>query len=246
MMSRSAMSLLGAALSLPLVTGCARKAPEIATVAPPAPAPVARAPMPRPPMRAATNLNIPAPDANGRYPTPNQNLSEAGHLWHLRSALNVAVLQCAKAGDPAETQYNAFLTRHRTRLSAAYATLEREYRGRHPGDWRDAFDDAMTRVYNFYAQPPARQAFCAAGLEAITAAATVEPAALSAHASQALAALDRPFTDFYRAYADYRVELAAWNAGGSAATPRLAVDPAILMADTQVTLGGTRVRYAGR
>ena len=73
-----------------------------------------------------------------------------------------------------------------------------------------AYDEAMTRLYNYFAQPGAKPAFCAAA-----ATVTNDIAAggsLGAAAGPALAALDRPFGDFYRAYDSYRVALAAWQA----------------------------------
>ncbi|UZK68438.1 hypothetical protein OKW76_10220 [Sphingomonas sp. S1-29] len=242
-MSRTRYLMLPMLALLPVLAGCART-PVAVAVAPPA-APVVAAPMPRPPLNAAPTLALPQPAADGSFVTPNRGLSPAATIWHLRAALNVAVLQCAKPGDPAEAGYNAFLAAHKADLAAAFKTLEREYRGRAGAQWQDAFDDSMTRLYNFYAQPPARAAYCAAAEPLIAQAAATTPATLPAFAPGALAALDRPFTDFYAAYHGYRIELAQWKAGQAPAVPRLTVDPQIFVAGTDVTVRG-RVMFAAR
>ncbi|TKD50028.1 hypothetical protein [Sphingomonas baiyangensis] len=246
---KSAVALLAL---IPLVAGCAREAPEVAVVVPPPAPPAAPAPMPRPPMGAAATLTLPQPAPDGSFVTPNRALSAAATAWHLRAALNVAVLQCARPGDPMEAGYNQFLKAHKTALASAHSTLAREYRAAHGAQAQDAFDDAMTRLYNFYAQPPARSGFCAAAAPLVAQAAALPADGLADFAAPTLAALDVPFTDFYRAYAQYRQDLAAWHAGRSkpvmvaaVAAPRLAVDPALLMADASVTARGG-VRYAAR
>ena len=96
-------------------------------------------------------------------------------------------------------RYNAMLTTQKAALAEAQAALAAEYRAG-GGDWQDRYDDAMTRLYNYFSQSFARDAFCAAAGEALADAATVQPAAFASFAAQRLPALDRPFTDFYRAY----------------------------------------------
>lgn len=229
-MSRIRYLMLPLLALLPVLGGCARKPVEV--VAAPPIAPLVTMPMPRPPLNAAPTLNLPQPAADGSFVTPNRGLSPAATIWHLRAGLNVAVLQCVKPGDPAEAGYNAFLAAHKADLSAAFKALESEYRGRAGAQWQDAFDDSMTRLYNFYAQPPARTAFCAAAEPLVAQAAATTAATLPAFAPAALAVLDRPFTDFYAAYHDYRIELARWKAGQVPAVPRLEVDPKIFSGST--------------
>lgn len=244
-----------AALALALAS-CAKHKEEVAS-APPPPAPVAQ-PMPRPPMNAATGLALPQPAVDGSFATPNRGLSSVATTWHLRAALNVAVLQCAHAGDPMETQYNAFLKTHKAALARAHDALKAEYRKAHGSNWQDRFDDEQTRLYNFYAQPPARAAFCRTAAPLIASAATTPVGGLDTFAAPALASLDKPFTDFYRAYAQYRSDLVAWQSQRAGAiqmaairsapvdsTPRLTVDPDLMMADTRVTANG-RVQLAKR
>ncbi|MFL9839676.1 hypothetical protein ABS767_01760 [Sphingomonas sp. ST-64] len=226
-------------LTLPLLalaSGCAR--PERTTapapLAVPAPPPVPTA-APRAPDGAAANLVIPARLTDGSYATPNRGVSAAAAAWHLRAAFNVAALNC---NDPeVAPAYNRFLKAHRTALKAAHQALSREF-----GD-ASAFDPAMTRLYNYFAQPPVMAQFCAAALPLLREAATVPAGDFAAFAPRALAAIDRPFTDFYARYDAWRVDLAAWQRGEGAA-PRLRYDDAVFAAVPTVT-GGTQ-RLAGR
>ncbi|MFZ3483238.1 hypothetical protein [Sphingomonas sp. 3-13AW] len=223
------------------MAGCARK-PEPAPPPPPAPAPApAPAPMPTPPSGSATGLNTPTALPDGSYPTPNRALSSAGAVWHLRSALNVAALQCNVSDPSVVAQYNALIKTQAKTLAAAYKALSGEYR-KGGGDWEDRFDDSMTRVYNFFAQPPVQKAFCDRAVPMMTAAAALPAGGFESFAAGALAQLDQPFVDFYRRYDMYRVELAAWKSGGQSPIPRLGVDPVVLLGSNEVTLAkGVRV-----
>ena len=83
-------------------------------------------------------------------------LSQAATVWQLRSGLNVAALACRGAGEAAIVAgYNRLLADHRAELASVYRTVAREYGS------ESAFDAAMTRTYNTYAQPAAQAALCA-------------------------------------------------------------------------------------
>ncbi len=220
-----------------LLNGCSKKVPEVVAAAPPPVAAPAPAPMPRPPLGAAANLTIPGATTDGGYATINRALTADAALWHLRSALNVAALQCDVADPAGVAHYNRLLKVHAARFAAAHRALEAEYR-RGGGDWQDRFDDAMTRVYNYFAQPPVRAQFCATALPMLAQVAEIPAGGLDGFAGAGLASLDQPFVDFYRAYDRYRIELAQWQAGQG---PKLAVDPQVLLASTEVTGGGYRV-----
>lgn len=207
-------------VGLGLLAGCAKKPVDIMVVAPPPPP--APAVMPKPPRSAALNLAIPAPLADGSFATPNRNLSGAASIWHLRSGLNVAALQC---GTASSDQYNAMLRVHKTALATAFKSLEGEYRAR-GGDWQDRFDDTMTRLYNYFAQPPAQRGFCEAAMPVLAEAATVAPDAFEGFARTAIARIDQPFADFWGEYHRYRVDLAAWRAAQPGGAPALAVGTA--------------------
>jgi hypothetical protein len=187
-----------AALAL---ASCAHHRTPVAEAPPPAPVPVAYAPLPR---YATPGMLIPAPSADGTYPTPNQGLSAAGTVWHLRAALNVAALSCPEPERSTITDaYNAMLVSRKKELAAAQTALAAEYRGQ-SGD----FDSSMTSLYNFFAQLPARPGFCAAAASVMTSLSAVPANGLSDAAPEALAALDRPFTQFYAAYDAWRMHRA--------------------------------------
>lgn len=199
------------AAGLALLAGCAVK-PKVAAVEPPPPAPVAPPPLPMP-KGAYVGMQIPALMSDGRYVTPNVNLSADGAVWHLRAALNVAALAC-RGPDEATivAGYNALLTRQKATLNGAQTRLTAEYKNRFGakgGDWQDRYDDQMTRLYNFFSQSQARTAFCNAAVATLADSATVTAAELPAFAAGRLAVLEKPFTDFYAAYDAWRAERAA-------------------------------------
>lgn len=179
------------------------------------------------PPGATPGMLVPYRLADGSYPTPNRALSSAASLWHLRAGLNVAALSCRGAGgDGIVAGYNAWLTQQKAVLARAQTTYAAEYKTQGGRDWQDRYDDAMTRLYNFFSQTPARPAFCAAATRAIAALGSADAATLPTVAVAQLKELDAPFTDFYRAYD-------AWRSGGTvviasaaapAPHPRLDVD----------------------
>lgn len=191
-------------LAASLLAGCATQ--QVAK-APPEKTPVSS--RPRAPYGASDNLVTPPLAPDGRYATINHGIGEAETLWHLRAALNVAALGCRGTAEKSiVASYNKFLQRHKKALAAAYAAEKRGYRDRQAV----GFDAHMTRVYNFFAQPPAQAPFCREAAAVSAEAATVPQAGLQAFAQSALPRLEAPFTQFYRAYDDYRRALAAWEA----------------------------------
>lgn len=203
---RQIIALTG--IGLALLAGCAVRPKRVAVappppVATPTPAPLA---MPR---GAYVGMQIPALMADGRYATPNRNLSADGTVWHLRAALNVAALACRGPDEAAIIAgYNALLARQKDGLGTAQARLTAEYKAG-GGDWQDRYDDEMTRLYNFFSQSQAREAFCNAAAATLADGATIAPADLPAFAAGRLAVLEKPFTDFYAAYDAWRAQRAA-------------------------------------
>lgn len=121
---------------------------------------------------------------------------EAGDMervWHLRAALNVAALQCARSSaSPLVKDYNLILTRHRAVLAQAYAAKQARFQQAGGKAWQKAMDRHMTQLYNHWAWPPAQDRFCAAATEAARRAALVAPDGFAAYAPRALAAVDQP------------------------------------------------------
>lgn len=146
--------------------------------------------------RSAIPVAPAPPVAVGPSPAPtpiNAGLSPAAALWHLRAGLNVAALACRGPGEAAlVARYNALLAAHGAALHEAEAAYLAEFRAA-GGDWRDRYDDAQTRLYNFFGQARGRAGLCAAAGAAFAAIDGADDASLAAVAPGHLTALDRPF-----------------------------------------------------
>jgi hypothetical protein len=187
--------------ALSLLAGCASKPAVVAVVPPTIMVPV---PAPAMPKGASPNMVIPVAFPDGSYATPNRNLTTAAKVWHLRAALNVAALACRGPQEAVIVAgYNAMLSAQKPVLAKAEATYASEWKSG-GGDWQDRYDDAMTRLYNFFSQSPSRDAFCAAAGTVLAQSAGVSAEAMPAFAAQNLPALEQPFTDFYRAFDAWR------------------------------------------
>ena len=202
--------------------GCAtRQAPPPAAIA----ATPSLPPRPLPPSGYVAAQAMPAVDAEGRYVTPNQHLSPAATVWHVRSALNVAALAC-RGGDEAAliATYNVMLKQQAAPFAKANKAVQAEER-QGGGDWQTRHDVAMTKLYNFFAQPFAQAGFCTVAGEALRQAATLPPADLERFSMSTLVALEEPFLDAFAASDGYRQQLAAWDGRygtGRDAGPQLA------------------------
>jgi len=167
---------------------------------------------PLPPAGSTMNQLIPAMAADGRYDTVNHSISRDQMAWHVRAALNVAALGCRDAAErETVAAYNAMLGRHRAPLAAADAAVKGQYRARYGAGWDSRHDRDMTRVYNFFAQPPAQPGFCRVAREVLAEVGQVAPGQFAAFAADALPRLEQPFTDFYRDYDAWRAADRAWH-----------------------------------
>jgi len=181
---------------------------------------------PQAPAGAARNQAIPPLGPDGRYVTLNQGLSPDETSWHVRAALNVAALGCRDAMERATVAaYNRLIARHSAVLAAAASGVKTSYRARYGAGWEPVHDRDMTRLYNFFAQPPAQLRFCAVARDVLAEAQTVRPADFAVFAAAALPRLEAPFTDFYRDYDAYRTAYAAWRSGAGAPAMAMAVVP---------------------
>ena len=155
-----------------ILAGCARHREPVAVVAAPAP-PLAVAPPPVSPI--------------------NRSLSPAATVWHLRVALNVAALACrGEAEAQIVADYNGLLRGRASELGTVQRTLSAEFKAR-GGDWQDSYDDAMTRLYNFFSQAQVRDDFCRTAAGVLAEARTLPAAELPAFADAKLPLLDAPF-----------------------------------------------------
>lgn len=194
--------LLLALVAASVLAGCGPKARVV---------PIASAPPPaaqEPAFGGYGNLVVPARLADGGFATPNHGLSDAGAIWHLRAGLNVAALSCRGSQEAALIAgYNALLSRNRADFDRAYKTLGSEYGS------AAAFDGAMTKLYNYYALPPAQAGLCAVAPGVLADAATLPASEFAAFAPAALARIDRPYTQVF-------AKQEAWLAGRDQPTAR--------------------------
>jgi hypothetical protein len=229
---------LPAAVLAAALASCAAPPPPPPPPPPPKPKPyVPPPPKPRPPAGASDNLTIPPLDANGLRQSINRNISSTQMLWNLRSAFNVAALNCS---DPKHAEilprYKAFLKNYTATLAATNRKVDAEFKARYGAKFTAPREAYMTSVYNHFALPPAMNEFCNAALavtgdlDAITPAApkapplkkgakaapvrtpTLKPAELEAFAVRSLPNIEIVYDDFYRRYEQYRLDLAEWNA----------------------------------
>jgi len=164
-------------------------------------------------MGAVAIMAIPPMSPSGVRQTVNAGLTPAQTTWNLRSALNVAALNCL---DPQYTglveNYGTYLTNNAKQLSATNRALQAEFRQKYGATFRDVQDSYMTQVYNYYALPPAKNLFCDVAYQISLEALTMDPANLDAFSATALQRVEAAFEQFFAAYEDYRTNVAAWDA----------------------------------
>lgn len=210
----AARCLFISAAALALVGNRPKPAP-VAPPPPPPPAPVVVAipPAPVPPLGAPANLVIPPVGVNGKRVTTNAGLSPDQIVWNLRSALNVAALDCLQP-QHAEivVDYRSLLRIHAKRLAVANRGVDSGFRARFGAGYVRQREAYLTRLYNFYAFPPTLQNFCDVALLVGRDMRTVPSAQLHNFAAANLPKIDAVFEDFYGKYAQYQSDLAAWRA----------------------------------
>ncbi|MBA3054714.1 MAG: hypothetical protein FP826_07230 [Sphingomonadales bacterium] len=202
-----------------LLASCATKAPP---PPPPPPITVVIPPKPVPPRGAADNFTVPAIGADGVRQTVNAHLSAAQTTWNLRSALNVAALNCVRAEDAdILAGYKSLLKEHGKSLTTANKALDQEFRQKYGSAYIAPRERYMTQVYNYFALPPTRERFCTAARAVAREAATVKKGELEAFAARSLPQLESVYEAFFQDYEKYRHDLAAWQAqyGARTASP---------------------------
>lgn len=180
---------------------------------PPPPVVVYIPPRPTPPLGAAPTTLIPPLDTTGVRQTINAGISSNQAVWNLRSAFNVAALNCMQP-EHGEIlgAYKGFLKVNRVGLARANAAVNAEFQKRYGKAYIRPREAYMTRVYNYYAFPPTLVTFCDAALAIARESRTVKPAELPVFARRSIAALDVVFENFFRSFEQYRVDAAAWDA----------------------------------
>lgn len=208
----AAPSLVTAGLAIGLAS-CAPKPAPPPPPPPPPPKVVVIPPMPKAPNGASGNISIPPADANGLRQSLNRNISPAQMVWNLRSAYNVAALNCT---GPAHAdilpRYKTFLTAHAKTLNAVNKRLDAEFKAKYGSKFIAPREAYITAVYNHFALPPTLSDFCDAVMAVSRDGVAVKSADLEAFAARSLPNIEVVFDDFYRRYEIYRTELAIWQA----------------------------------
>jgi hypothetical protein len=113
--------------------------------------------------------DLTSPPMTGAEPESGVNLPgatavelNAGLLWNLRAALNVAALQCDFEPTLLTTSnYNAMLAQHRIELGSAFKTVGDYFiRTQGPKLGQKQFDQYGTRTYSAFSTVQAQRNFC--------------------------------------------------------------------------------------
>ena len=169
---------------------------------------------PVPPGGASYTMMLPPLQADGQRTTLNSNLDDSTALWHFRSAWNVAALNCLGSDQTAILQgYASFLKKYSRALAAANAAIDQRFVRQNGSQARGirAREAYMTQLYNYFALPPANEAFCNAALGLASEYLAAPPASASELAAAGLPRFEAVFQDFFRQYQEYQVASAAWD-----------------------------------
>ena len=202
-------------------------------------------PRPRAPGAAAPTFQPPQQLADGTRLTLNYGLSPEQNVWHLRSAWNVAALNCLQVSySGMAEEYGNFLNAHEADLRSINTGLDRTFRAEHGSGYARIRDTYMTRVYNYFALPPAKRYFCDAMQGVAQRHAAANPADLRAWSTTELANVEAAFDAFYDDFEQWRVNVAEWDRlyGAEYGAP-YGVYPQSYSAP--VTVGPTSIEQAG-
>lgn len=167
---------------------------------------------PRPPAGVDSAYVLPAKDLEGRFLTPNVGLGPLETMFNFRSALNVAALSCVTAANTAQRDgYNQFLKLHKKVLADANKAIDAKYRREHGGDGLRIRDSRMTKLYNHFAYPPVKGAFCAKTARYLAAANATPSKDLEVYTLTALADIEQDFQDHFRRIEAFQAELRTWQ-----------------------------------
>ena len=210
-----AITVLGGAA---LFAGCATKQPPPPPPPPPPPVQEVFEPVPYrplPPGGAYYVMTMPTRGPDGKRMTVNSDLSDDQLVWNLRSAWNVAALNCLTPEyDPILQGYRAFLTKNVKPLKAVNDRIEKSYNSRFrvKRDAMIARDGYTTKVYNFFAEPAARAGFCRAALDMANRALAAPPTDPLSFTRANFDGLMVPFEQFFDDFEVYQQAAAEWDA----------------------------------
>lgn len=207
---------------LALLASCAAPPPP----APPPP-PAAIPSRPVPPGGASLTTPIPPKDAYGLRQTVNAGISKAQTTWNMRSAYNVAALNCSGSQYASILDgYKRFIRTHEKGLLATYKAVDAEWRGRFGSSFVRERESYSTRVYNYFALPPVLPGFCNEMVGVAAESGSVPSSDLDGFSARSLGRVEGVFEKFYQDFEQYQKNAAAWDATyGSGRSPQ-ALGPA--------------------
>jgi hypothetical protein len=115
----------------------------------------------RPPPVNAQPLTGAEPESGVNLPGATPTELQAGLLWNLRAALNVAALQCDF--EPTlltASNYNAMIAQHQAELAGAFSTVGKYFTRVNGPSGAKLFDQYGTRIYSAYSTVQAQRIFC--------------------------------------------------------------------------------------
>ena len=166
-------------------------------------------------MGAAYVMDVPQMGPDGRRITVLSNPSADERIWYFRSAWNVAALNCTgPVYQPILDGYSTFIKDHARALKQVNDRIDATYRKDYSvaRDAIKAREKTMTTVYNYFALPPARAAFCQAALDVAALALATPKYDPAVFATANFSTLETPFANFFTAYEEYQRDSAAWDA----------------------------------
>ncbi|MCB2080439.1 MAG: hypothetical protein KDE55_22450, partial [Novosphingobium sp.] len=109
-------------------------------------------PRPWPPMGAAPNLTIPQIGPDGIRRTVNTGISHYQTVWNMRSAYNVAALNCQKPEHAAILNgYKQFLKDNSKALTKVNGELDKQFKSDYGSKYIRERETYNTQVYNYFA-----------------------------------------------------------------------------------------------
>ena len=204
-----------AASLLVLASGVEAKPKKVPPPPPPPPPPIIVyiPPRPTPPLGASPLFKVPPLGLDGTRQNINTKIGPVQTVWNLRSAYNVAALDCLRP-EHAEilVGYKRFLKIYKVGLLKANRGVDADYRKRFGTAFIRPREAYMTQVYNYYAFPPTLPNFCDAALAMARESMTLKPLGLTAFAQRYVPQFDLVYENFYRSYDQYKSDAAAWDA----------------------------------
>ena len=211
---RALLFSLGCAVALTSSAADARKRQPPPPPPPPPPVVVLPPPpRPVPPFGASALVVVPPILPDGLFQSVNRQITPSQIVWNLRSAFNVAALDCRDTKyDVILTGYRAFIKKHAKALQLANRKVDAEFRAQYGARFIPSREKYMTAVYNHFAAPPTLPAFCDAVMAVNKDAEALKLAGLTDFAQRNLPNIEIVFDEFYRQFAKYQVAAAAWDA----------------------------------